>query len=157
MATNPSYLSLYQQEILAERARVGQDLLRECALCSRLCSRLCHVNRFESRAGICRTNARPVVSAHHPHFGEEAVLVGRHGSGTILFTSCNLRCVFCQNWEISHLRAGTEISHHRLAEIMVELQALGRHNINLVTPAHMIPQILAALPDAIAMGLSTSC
>jgi putative pyruvate formate lyase activating enzyme len=112
------------------------------------------VNRFESRDGICRTNALPVVSAHQPHFGEEAVPVGHHGSGTIFFTACSLRCVFCQNWEISHLRLGTETSHHRLAEMMMELQGLGCHNINLVTPTHMVPQILAALPNAIEMGLS---
>jgi putative pyruvate formate lyase activating enzyme len=150
MATNPSYLSLYQQGILAERVRVGQELLRECTVCPRLC----HVNRFESHAGICRTNALPVVTAYHPHFGEEAILVGQHGSGAIFLTSCSLRCVFCQNWEISHLRLGTEISHPCLAEMMVELQAIGCHNINLVTPTHMVPQILAALPDAIEMGLS---
>ena len=150
MAKNASYLSLSQQGLLAERVQVSQDMLRECTVCPRLC----RVNRFTSRDGICRTNALPVVSAYHAHFGEEAVLVGQHGSGTIFFTSCSLRCVFCQNWEISHLRRGTEISHHRLAEMMVELQGLGCHNINLVTPTHMVPQILAALPDAIEMGLS---
>jgi putative pyruvate formate lyase activating enzyme len=94
-----------------------------------------------------------VVSSYNPHFGEEAPLVGRHGSGTIFFTSCSLRCVFCQNWEISHLMLGEEVSHQRLAKMMVELQAKGCHNINFVTPTHMVPQILGALPYAIEMGL----
>jgi putative pyruvate formate lyase activating enzyme len=95
-----------------------------------------------------------MVSAYHPHFGEEAPLVGRRGSGTIFFTSCSLLCVFCQNWEISHLMQGEEISHRRLGEMMVELQAMGCHNINLVTPTHMVPQILTALPYAVEMGLA---
>jgi putative pyruvate formate lyase activating enzyme len=149
MTTTPSYLALYEQGILADRIRAAQEILRECTICPRLC----RVDRFTSRAGKCRTNALPVVSSHHPHFGEEAPLVGRHGSGTIFFTSCSLRCVFCQNWEISHLMLGEEVSHPRLAQMMVELQALGCHNINFVTPTHMVPQILAALPYAIETGL----
>jgi putative pyruvate formate lyase activating enzyme len=150
MVVSPSYIALHRQGILIERVQVAQELLRECTVCPRLC----RVNRFESREGWCQTNALPVVSAYHPHFGEEAILVGRHGSGTIFLTSCSLRCVFCQNWEISHLRLGEEVSHRRLAEMMVELQTQGCHNINFVTPTHMVPQILAALPAAIDMGLS---
>lgn len=150
MKASASYVALHGDGALAERIRAGQELLRDCTVCPRSC----RVNRFESRAGICRTGALPVVSAHHPHFGEESVLVGRHGSGTIFFTSCSLRCVFCQNWEISHLRLGREISYRRLGEMMVELQSLGCHNINLVTPTHMVPQILAALPYAVEQGLS---
>lgn len=146
----PSYLRLYQQGILAQRIRVAQDMLRDCTVCPRLCK----VDRFRGRGGICQTGAVPTVSACHPHFGEEAPLVGRHGSGTIFFTSCNLRCVFCQNWEISHGMEGREISHRRLGEMMKELQDLGCHNINFVTPTHMVPQILAALPFAIEKGLS---
>jgi putative pyruvate formate lyase activating enzyme len=149
MAPTPSYLTLHQQGVLAERVRAAQELLRACTVCPRLC----RVNRFESRLGKCRTYALPVVSSYNPHFGEEAPLVGRHGSGTIFFTSCSLRCVFCQNWEISHLMLGEEISHQRLAKMMVELQAMGCHNINFVTPTHMVPQILAALPYAIDSGL----
>ena len=149
MAARPAYLTLYDRGILADRIRAAQEMLRECTVCPRLC----RVNRFESRGGKCRTNALPVVSAYHPHFGEEAPLVGRYGSGTIFFTSCSLRCVFCQNWEISHLMLGEEVSHRRLARMMVELQALGCHNINFVTPTHMVPQILAALPYAIETGL----
>ena len=149
MVARPAYLTLYERGILADRIRAAQEMLRECTVCPRLC----RVNRFESRGGKCRTNALPVVSSYHPHFGEEAPLVGRHGSGTIFFTSCSLRCVFCQNWEISHLMMGEEISHRRLARMMVELQAQGCHNINFVTPTHMVPQILAALPYAIETGL----
>ncbi len=145
----PSYLTLFERGILADRIRAAQEMLRECTVCPRLC----RVNRFESRQGKCRTNALPVVSSYNPHFGEEAPLVGRRGSGTIFFTSCSLRCVFCQNWEISHLMLGKEISHQRLAKMMVELQAMGCHNINFVTPTHMVPQILAALPYAIDSGL----
>ncbi len=145
----PAYLALHRQGLLAERIRIAQDLLKDCTVCPRLC----RVNRFESRKGKCHTDALPVVSAYHPHFGEEAPLVGRYGSGTIFLTSCSLRCVFCQNWEISHLQQGAEITHRRLGQMMVELQALGCHNINFVTPTHMAPQILASLPHAIEMGL----
>jgi len=148
--TTPSYRTLYEEGILSERIHVAQEVLKECTVCPRVC----RVNRFKGPFGKCRTNALPVVSAYHPHFGEEAPLVGRSGSGTIFFTSCSLRCVFCQNWEISHLMIGTEISHFRLGEMMVELQSMGCHNINLVTPTHMVPQILSALPYAIEMGLS---
>jgi putative pyruvate formate lyase activating enzyme len=150
MTAKPAYLTLHERGILAERIRAAQEILRECTICPRLC----RVDRVTSRAGKCRTNVLPVVSSHHPHFGEEAPLVGRHGSGTIFFTSCSLRCVFCQNWEISHLMLGEEVCHPRLAQMMMELQALGCHNINFVTPSHMVPQILAALPYAIETGLS---
>ncbi len=149
MVPMPSYLTLFERGILADRIRAAQELLRECTVCPRLC----RVNRFEGRLGKCGTNALPVVSSYNAHFGEEAPLVGRRGSGTIFFTSCSLRCVFCQNWEISHLMLGKEISHQRLAKMMVELQAIGCHNINFVTPTHMVPQILAALPYAIDSGL----
>ncbi len=145
----PSYITLHNKGVLAGRIKQAQELLRDCTICPRLCQ----VNRFSSRDGDCQTGALPVVSAHHPHFGEERPLVGRHGSGTIFLTSCNLRCVFCQNWEISHQMEGREISHQRLAEIMLELQSLGCHNINFVTPTHMAPQILASLPWAIEGGL----
>ncbi len=145
----PSYRVLYEQGILAERIREARQRLKDCTLCPRLC----RINRFESRRGRCHTGALPVVSAYHPHYGEEAPLVGRHGSGTIFFTSCSLRCVFCQNWDISHRMEGTEVSHQRLAEMMIALQDMGCHNINLVTPTHMIAQILEALPFAIRMGL----
>lgn len=150
MSDAPSYLELDRRGVLAERIKAAQEILRECTICPRLC----RVNRYEVRRGKCRTGALPVVSSYHPHFGEEAPLVGLYGSGTIFLTSCNLRCVFCQNWEISHKMEGAEVSHRRLGEMMVELQGMGCHNINFVTPTHMVPQILAALPYAIDRGLS---
>jgi len=104
--------------------------------------------------GMCQVGRLPVVSSFGPHFGEEAPLVGQYGSGTIFFTSCNLSCIFCQNWEISHIRQGEEISIETLAKIMIHLQSLGCHNINFVTPTHFVTQILEALPLAIDLGLS---
>jgi putative pyruvate formate lyase activating enzyme len=94
-----------------------------------------------------------MVSSYSPHFGEEAPLVGRYGSGTIFIASCNLGCVFCQNYDISHLREGREVSLEVLAHMMIELQEMGCHNINFVTPTHVVPQILGALPHAIKQGL----
>lgn len=96
----------------------------------------------------------PKVSSYNPHFGEESPLVGTYGSGTIFITSCNLGCVFCQNYDISHLGRGYEVSFERFAQMMVELQNMGCHNINFVTPTHVVPQILEALPIAIRDGLS---
>jgi putative pyruvate formate lyase activating enzyme len=104
--------------------------------------------------GFCRTGRLAKVAAHHPHFGEEAPLVGSSGSGTIFFSNCNLGCVFCQNYEISHLGEGEEVTARQLAAMMVHLGQQGCHNINLVTPSHVVPQILEALPQAIEGGLS---
>jgi putative pyruvate formate lyase activating enzyme len=115
---------------------------------------LCHVDRFATTDGHCRTGAQPVVSSYGPHFGEEAPLVGRGGSGTIFFTSCNLHCVFCQNWDISHDRLGTTVTERELGAMMLVLQARGCHNINVVTPSHMIAQLLAGLAHAVEGGLS---
>jgi len=112
------------------------------------------VNRLAGEQGLCRTGRLAVVSAHHPHFGEEAVLVGRGGSGTIFFANCNLGCVFCQNYEISHLGEGEEVPAPQLAAMMVRLEQQGCRNINLVTPSHVVAQILEALPLAIEGGLS---
>ncbi|MEJ2757742.1 MAG: radical SAM protein [Anaerolineales bacterium] len=97
---------------------------------------------------------KAVVSSAFPHFGEESCLIGRHGSGTIFFCGCNLRCVFCQNFEISHQPSGEKVSAETLAEMMLALQASGVHNINLVTPDHVVPQILAALVIAVSRGLN---
>ena len=149
MAATPSYLTLHQRGVLVERVRAAQELLRACTVCPRLC----RVNRFESRLGKCGTNALPVVSSYNPHFGEEAPLVGRHGSGTIFFTSCSLHCVFCQNWDVSHDRFGARVADEQLAAMMLDLQARGCHNINLVTPTHMVAQVLSALAVAAAAGL----
>lgn len=103
--------------------------------------------------GVCKVGKLPKVSSYNPHFGEESPLVGTHGSGTIFITSCNLGCVFCQNYDISHLGEGYEVSFERFAQMMIELQNMGCHNINFVTPTHVVPQILEALPIAIRDGL----
>ncbi len=120
----------------------------------RLCPRECKVDRLKDERGICRTGRSAIVSSYNAHFGEEAPLVGSHGSGTIFLTHCNLLCVFCQNWEISHLGMGEEVSSEALALMMLDLQRQGCHNINFVTPTHVVPQILDSLPYAIEGGLN---
>jgi len=124
--------------------------LKEC----RLCPRECGVDRSNNEKGYCRTGTRARVASFNAHFGEEAPLVGRLGSGTIFFSFCNLRCSFCQNYDISHLGEGAEIEAKDLAAIMIELAGRGCHNINLVTPTHVVPQILEALLLAAEHGLS---
>jgi putative pyruvate formate lyase activating enzyme len=126
-----------------------QTLLRSCVLCPHLC----RVDRLAGELGLCATGAEPVIASAGPHFGEEPPLVGAGGSGTIFFTGCNLGCVFCQNYEISHLRDGRQVSRDALAEIMLDLQRVGCHNINWVTPTHQVPAIFAALKTARARGL----
>ena len=144
----PSYLNLSKKEI-EKRIEKLFKILKNCEICPRKC----HVNRLKGEKGYCQLGFLPKVSAFHPHFGEEAPLVGKLGSGTIFFTSCNLSCIYCQNYEISQLRIGKEISFKRLAEIMIKLQEMGCHNINLVTPTPQVPQILKSLSLAIDMGL----
>lgn len=144
----PSYLNLSKKE-LDLRIKKLFKILEDCEICPRKC----HVNRLKDEKGFCKLGHGPVVSAHHPHFGEESPLVGQKGSGTIFFTSCNLACVYCQNYEISQLRIGKEISFERLAEMMISLQNKGCHNINLVTPTPQVPAILKALSIAIEQGL----
>ena len=145
-----SYLHLAETGELAERAAQAQQCLAEC----RLCPHECRVNRLNGELGGCRTGTEPVVSSFGPHFGEEAPLVGRCGSGTIFLTNCNLRCVFCQNADISHLGEGAVVTREQLAQMMVSLQERGCHNINFVTPTHQVPQILSALLLAIEQGFS---
>ncbi len=145
----PGYIKLYKSGELQKRVEKTVNLLKQCQICPRRCK----VNRFENEKGICKVGRLPMVSSYNPHFGEESPLVGAHGSGTIFFTSCNLGCIFCQNYDISHLGEGYEISIERLAEMMIELQNIGCHNINFVTPTHVVPQILEALPIAVEMGL----
>ncbi|MGD2079773.1 MAG: radical SAM protein [Nitrospirota bacterium] len=144
----PAYLVLGEEELLQKAAR-AEEIIRHCALCPRRCG----VDRTAGEKGFCRILDRPVVSSHGPHFGEEAPLVGRSGSGTIFFTGCNLGCIFCQNWTISHALQGSEVSTGRLAGYMLELQGLGCHNVNLVTPTHQVPMILRALVEARREGL----
>lgn len=145
----PAYLKLAAQGGLEERVAQAQEILKSC----RLCPRECQVNRLANEIGYCRTGAHALVSSYSPHFGEEDPLVGKGGSGTIFFTHCNLLCLFCQNYEISHLGEGQKVSADRLAKFMLTLQEMGCHNINLVTPTHVVPQILSALVLAIAGGL----
>ncbi|MCX7719790.1 MAG: radical SAM protein [Dictyoglomus thermophilum] len=145
----PSYISLYKSGELERRVILLKDVLKSCSLCPRKCK----VNRKNGELGYCKAPYNLVVSSYFPHFGEEKVLVGRNGSGTIFFTFCNLGCVFCQNYTISHLGIGEEISTEELAGIMLHLQRLGCHNINLVTPTHFVPQIIEALLKAIEQGL----
>ena len=135
---------------LQERVERAWEILRRCTLCPRECS----IDRTKGELGFCNSGVKPFVSSWGPHFGEERPLVGRFGSGTIFFSRCNLGCVFCQNWTISHLGEGEEISFERLARIMVELQEQGCHNINLVTPTHQMPMILRALALAREEGLN---
>jgi len=145
----PAYSILEEKGLLAERIEKASEHLENCNLCPRLCG----VNRLEGELGFCRAPARPVVASHQPHFGEEQPLVGQNGSGTIFFAHCNLRCIFCQNWPIAHEGRGRVESEEKLAERMLELQRRGCHNINLVTPTHMIPSILKAVQVACQRGL----
>jgi len=145
----PSYLQLYRSSELRERIDHALALMNPC----RLCPRECGVNRLAGEEGLCRTGRLAGVASYHPHFGEEAPLVGRYGSGTIFFSSCSLLCSFCQNYEISHRKGGITIEPDQLATMMLELAGRGCHNINFVTPTHVIPQILEALVPAIEHGL----
>lgn len=150
---NPPYIDACSSGLIRQRIQTARQTLSSC----RLCPRRCKKNRLAGEAGYCRTADRAVVASYGPHFGEEAVLVGSHGSGTIFFGHCNLGCVFCQNYDISHgmnnNAVGDEVTPLQLAEIMIELQGMGCHNINFVTPTHVVPQILKALPLAVARGL----
>jgi len=131
--SSPAYEILAENGRLAHRVKQAYSIFEEC----RLCPRQCGVNRLKGETGFCRATAQPVVYSAHPHFGEEISLVGSGGSGTIFFSNCNLRCVFCQNWPIAHEGRGREISDEDLADIMLDLQKIGCHNINLVTPTHV--------------------
>lgn len=145
----PCYLRLDKEE-LKKRIKKAYKILEEC----RLCPRECKVNRIRGERGFCKSGALPIVSSFGPHFGEEPPLVGTHGSGTIFLTWCNLGCLYCQNYAISHLGEGSEISLEEFASQMLSLQRRGCHNINFVTPTHFVPQILAALAMAIEKGLN---
>jgi len=149
-AWEPAYLALHRRSELKERVAQAYEILRACTLCPRECG----ANRLEGPKGAaCRTGVRAVVSSFNPHFGEEAPLVGRGGSGTIFFTHCNLRCDYCQNYDISQLGHGEEVEPEDLARMMLYLQEMGCHNINLVSPTHVVPQILAGLLIAAEAGL----
>jgi putative pyruvate formate lyase activating enzyme len=119
----------------------------------RVCPRACGVDRLQGELGNCKAGIKPKISSHHQHFGEEPPLVGKHGSGTIFFTCCNLHCCYCQNYEISQLGMGREVTVDKLSQMMLELQNLGCHNINFVTPTPWVPQIVEALSIAQKKGL----
>ena len=150
MKTYPSYLPLAEKGKLKHRIEEAYELLKSCRLCPRKCGK----NRVQNEVGFCKTGLQAVVSSHGPHFGEERPLVGRNGSGTVFFAHCNLGCVFCQNYEISHLGMGEMVTPEELAGIMLELEETGCHNLNLVTPTHVVPQILEALSLAVEQGFS---
>jgi len=147
-AWRPAYIGLGDREI-ARRARALRAIYDACELCPRACG----VNRKKGAKGVCGAGTRAQIASFHPHFGEEAPLVGRGGSGTIFFSRCNLLCVFCQNWTISHRGEGYFLSDDELGEVMISLQRRGSENINLVTPTHVVPNIVEALRYAMVRGL----
>jgi len=145
----PAFGKLEKEGKLAERVQEAYSIFEEC----RLCPRECGVNRLDGERGFCQAPQKVMVYVAQPHFGEEMSLVGRHGSGTIFFSNCNLRCVFCQNWPIAIRGEGREIEDEDLAQMMMYLQEIGCHNINLVTPTHVMPNILSATRIAFKKGL----
>lgn len=146
----PLYIETYERGLLEEKIQRALVWMKKCTLCPRMCK----VDRTTDEKGFCLIGRSAVVASYGPHFGEESPLVGRYGSGTIFFSGCNLMCTFCQNYDISHTTNGYAVSPVQLAEIMVELQKNDCHNINFVTPTHVVPQILESLPHAIKKGLS---
>jgi putative pyruvate formate lyase activating enzyme len=145
----PSYLKLFREGRLSERINEAMALMEACSLCPRECG----VNRLEGELGTCKTGRKAIVSSYNAHFGEESPLVGRYGSGTIFIGGCNLLCSFCQNYDISHLREGVEVEPEQMAAMMIHLAERGCHNINLVTPTHVVPQLLESLAQAAEHGL----
>ncbi len=145
----PSYLNLYDSGELERRVERAKEMLLSC----KVCPHNCEVNRFENELGYCRTGRYAIVSSYFPHRGEEFPIRGYRGSGTIFFSYCNMRCVYCQNYELSHFGEGREVTPEELARMMLDLQGMGVHNINLVSPSHVVPQILEALYIAVGEGL----
>jgi putative pyruvate formate lyase activating enzyme len=146
----PAYLKAEREGRLAAVERELWDVFKSCHLCPRNCG----VSRTKNETGFCSSSARLKIASYGPHFGEERPLVGTGGSGTIFFSNCNLLCCFCQNWEINHRGDGNYGSHEELAGMMLSLQRRGCHNINLVTPTHVVPHIIKALRLAIGQGLT---
>ena len=145
----PAYERMEKEGQLAHRIEQAYSIFENC----RCCPRQCGVNRKKGERGFCRSPSKPVVYGAQPHFGEEIPLVGKSGSGTIFFSNCNLRCIFCQNWPISHEGRGREVKDKDLADMMIGLQKIGCHNINVVTPTHVMPNILNATRIALKKGL----
>jgi len=149
----PSYIALYESGELARRIEALEAILTSCTLCPRNC----RVDRTRGEVGVCRAGEAAMISSASPHFGEEAPLVGSNGSGTIFMTHCNHRCVFCQNYDISQETRGgrgDEVGPEELAGVMGALAGRGCHNINIVSPTHYVPQVVAALPYAVQKGLN---
>lgn len=145
----PAYVHLVETGQLARRAAEAYALLSSCTLCPRKC----RADRRAGRLGACKCGELARVASYGPHHGEEHPLSGRHGSGTVFFNRCNLRCVYCQNHDISQQDAGQELTPEELAAVFLELQHMDCHNINLVSPSHVVPQILAAVLIAAGAGL----
>ena len=145
----PVYIKTFEEGLLKEKIAKAYDILSACNLCPRRCG----VDRNAGETGICKTGKMAKVSSYNSHFGEEAPLVGSRGSGTIFLTHCNLMCLFCQNYDISHEGYGQNVSDEQISAMMLVLQKQGCHNINFVTPTHVVPQILSALEIAIQNGL----
>ncbi|MBK7229811.1 MAG: radical SAM protein [Ignavibacteriales bacterium] len=153
MKFEPSYIKLLQNSELKIRADKAYDNLSSCTSCPRDCK----VNRIENELGICSSGHLPIVSSYTPHFGEEPVLSGTNGAGNIFFGNCNLKCIYCQNFEISQnpkIERQKEVTHNRLAEIMIELQNKSCHNIGLVSPTHFSATILKSIYLAAQKGLN---
>jgi putative pyruvate formate lyase activating enzyme len=149
IAFKPGYISLYRTGELKERGEILWNVMKRC----RLCPRECRVNRLEGETGFCGATSKLRVASFSPHFGEEKPLVGIGGSGTIFFSHCNLGCVFCQNWDLSHRGAGADCEIEDLADMMLQLQEQGCSNINIVTPTHFSPHVVLALDLAAGHGL----
>lgn len=145
----PAYLETWRRGLLEQKVEAALNELEEC----RVCPRNCGINRLQDEQRVCHTGRHAIVSSAFPHFGEEDCLRGFQGSGTIFFGLCNLRCVFCQNWDISQREDGREMKPEEIASLALELQAVGCHNINFVTPEHVAPQVVEAIAAAIPRGL----
>ena len=145
----PLYIETHKKGLLKKKIKKAHKIMKACVLCPRRCA----VDRLSGELGVCRTGEKALVSSYHPHYGEEAPLVGKNGSGTIFFTFCNLLCIFCQNYDISHEGEGEEATDRQIAGMMLYLQNSGCHNINFVTPSHVVSQILSAVEIAIEEGL----
>ncbi len=145
----PAYVKAYEAGVLQQRAAQALEALRSC----RVCPRDCRIERFNDKVGVCKSGRLARVASAFPHVGEEDCLRGWKGSGTVFFSWCNLRCVFCQNFETSQRGEGTEVTATELARMMLDLQAADCHNLNFVTPEHVVPQILEALVLAVERGL----
>lgn len=147
---SPAYTKLEAKGALKNRIKKAYAKLAKCDLCPHRCG----INRLKGEKGFCQAPKNAVIHSYSPHYGEEIPLVGANGSGTIFFSNCNLRCVFCQNWPIAHKGRGYQVTDQQLAQIMLNLQKRGCHNINLVTPTHVMPNILAATRIALQNGLN---